>query len=286
MSGIARLRAIATRRSDERPHVIALHCSGGTGRQWRHLAQVLGPSFDVTAPDLIGCGEGPSWHGTGAFRLTDEARRIVSIIDRSRDRVHLVGHSYGGAVALRVAMERPHRIASLTLYEPTSFHVLRGLGPDGRRALHEICTIAEGINELILAGRHHDAAQAFVDYWNGIGAFVTLSPEARASVARFMPYGVLNFQALCEERVSLAAYRRLRVPLRILCGALSPQPAQLVAQGLARAMNPGSLRVIDGVGHMAPVTAAAVQIATEMADHIRAIENATRGVSQSRTQAA
>jgi hypothetical protein len=51
-------------------------------------------------------------------------------------------------------------------------------------------------------------------------------------------------------------------------------------------MNPGSPRVIDGVGHMAPVTAAAVQIATEMADHIRAIENATRGVSQSRTQAA
>src|SRR6266516_1098475 len=35
--------------------------------------------------------------------------------------VHLIGHSYGGGVALRVAVERSNRIASLTLYEPTAF---------------------------------------------------------------------------------------------------------------------------------------------------------------------
>jgi pimeloyl-ACP methyl ester carboxylesterase len=285
MSGIARLQAIRLRRSAERPHVVALHCSGGSARQWRHLAQALGSGFDLTAPDLIGSEQGPSWHGTGAFRLTDEARRIVSIVDRSRYRVHLVGHSYGGGVALRVAMERPHRIASLTLYEPTSFHVLRGMGPDGRHALNEIRTIASGISDLVGAGRYLDAAHIFVDYWNGIGTFVTLSGEARANVARFMPQAGLHFRALCEEGFSLANYRRLRLPLRIFSGSVSPSPAQIVAYGLSRAMNPGALRIIGGVGHMGPVTAPA-QIATEMADHIRATDAAMRGVDQSWDEAA
>jgi len=285
MSDIARLRTGRPRRSGERPHIIALHCSGGSGRQWRHLAQVLGPAFNLTAPDLIGCGEGPPWHGAGAFWLTDEARRIISIVDRSRDRAHLVGHSYGGGVALRVAIERPHRIASLTLYEPTSFHVLRAMGPDGRHALHEIRAIASGISDLVLDGRYHDAAHIFVDYWNGVGTFVTLSREAQANVARFMPQAGLHFRALCEERLSLMAYRRLRLPIRIFAGSVSPQPAQLIAYGLARAMNRGALRIIEGIGHMGPVTAPA-RIAMEMADHIRSIEAVARGVNQSWDQAA
>ena len=285
MSGIARLQTSRARRSGERSHVIALHCSGGSGRQWRHLAQILGPAFNVTAPDLIGCGEGPSWHGAGAFRLTDEARRIISIIDRSRDRVHLVGHSYGGGVALRVAMERPHRVASLTLYEPTSFHVLRAMGPGGRHALHEIRTIASGISDLVLDQRYHDAAHIFVDYWNGVGTFVTLSGESQADVARFMPQAGLHFRALCEENISLTAFRRLRLPIRIFCGSVSPQPAQLAAYGLARAMNPGALRIIEGVGHMGPVTAAG-QIAMEMADHIRSVAAVARGINQPWDQAA
>jgi len=285
MSGIARLQAIRLLRSADRPHVVALHCSGGSARQWRHLAQALGSGFDLTAPDLIGSGHGPSWHGTGAFRLTDEARRIISIVDRSPDRVHLVGHSYGGGVALRVAMERPHRIAGLTLYEPTSFHVLRSMGPDGRQALNEIRTIAGGISDLVGAGRYLDAAHIFVDYWNGIGTFVTLRGKARANVARFMPQAGLHFRALCEEGFSLAAYGRLRLPLRIFSGSVSPSPARIVAYRLSRAMNPGALRIIEGLGHMGPVTAPA-QIAATMADHIRSIETGTRGSERSWGQAA
>jgi pimeloyl-ACP methyl ester carboxylesterase len=285
MSGTARIRAISSPCAEKRPHVIALHCSGGNGRQWRHLAQALGPSFNVVAPDLIGCGDGPSWHGTTAFRLSHEARRIVSIVDRVPNRVHLVGHSYGGGVALRVAMERSHRIASLTLYEPTSFHILRAMGPDGHRASHEIHTIAGGIIDLVTAGRYHDAAHLFVDYWNGVGIFLALSAEAQGNVARFMPQAVLNFRALFDENLPLVAYGRLHAPLRIMCGASSPQPAQLVAQGLARAMTPGSLRVIEDMGHMGPVTAAA-RMAGEMADHIQSIDVAPREISQPWHQAA
>ena len=120
------------------PRIVALHCSGASGRQWQQLRQVLGSQFNFLAPDLIGCGANPHWSGEHSFTLADEAAPIVSIMDALDMPVHLVGHSYGGGVALRAAVERPHRVASLSLYEPTVFHVLNSMGAKGRAALNEI----------------------------------------------------------------------------------------------------------------------------------------------------
>ena len=116
----------------KRPVVIALHCSGADGSQWRKLSAALAPDFAVVAPDFIGANGAVAWHGQRQFTLADEAKRILSVIEASHEPVHLVGHSYGGAVALRVAMARPSCIASLSLYEPSAFHLLRELGPTRR----------------------------------------------------------------------------------------------------------------------------------------------------------
>jgi pimeloyl-ACP methyl ester carboxylesterase len=79
------------------------------------LRTAIGSRFNVLAPDLLESGAALRWRGDGPFRLTDEARAIVDIIDATEGPIHLVGHSYGGCVALRIAIERPHRVASLSL---------------------------------------------------------------------------------------------------------------------------------------------------------------------------
>jgi pimeloyl-ACP methyl ester carboxylesterase len=252
-----------------RPVVVALHCSGGSGRQWRHLARALGPRFNMVAPDLIGCGARAHWSGEHPFTLADEAAGIVALMDGAAAPVHLVGHSYGGGVALRAAVERPHRVASLSLYEPTAFHVLRSMGPDP--ALREIQAIADEVGRAVAAGAYRSAAVRFVDYWNGKGAFAALDREGQASLVRYIPKAVLDFRALIGERTPLVAYRRLRMPLRILCGEHSPNPAILVARRLASVMNPGAIRVVGGAGHMGPFSHADM-VARELADHIAASE--------------
>ncbi len=95
--------------------VIALHCSGAGAGQWRALADVLGARHPLIAPEHYGCESTGPWTGEHAFTLADEAERTIEIIDRTDANVHLVGHSYGGGVALRAAVERPDRIAGLTL---------------------------------------------------------------------------------------------------------------------------------------------------------------------------
>ena len=244
----------AAARSNSRPMVIALHCSGGTGQQWQELTQALGPIFRVISPNLIGCGDNPLWGGENPFALADEARPLVEIIDAWNGPVHLVGHSYGGGVALRLVVERPSRIASLSLYEPTAFHVLKATGEDGQAALEEIRTLAAEIGRHVVTGAYRAAARRFVDYWHRAGTFDALKPDAQANLVRYVPKACHDFRALIEEPTPLVAYRRLRIPLLLIIGQHAPAATELLARKLAMVINPGALRVLTGAGHMGPTS--------------------------------
>ena len=96
-----------TVRSACRGWVIALHCSGASAVQWRELGSVLGVGYELTAPEHFGGHvSGGPWTGERVFTLADEAERTINLIDGGRGRVHLIGHSYGGGVALHVALRR------------------------------------------------------------------------------------------------------------------------------------------------------------------------------------
>ena len=122
--------------------VIALHCSGAGAGQWRALAEALGPAYRLDAPEHYGCESTGPWSGAHVFTLADEAARTFDLIDRSKRKVHLIGHSYGGGVALHVALAWPDRISSLTLYEPSAFHLLEAMGDRGAAAFAEIAEVA------------------------------------------------------------------------------------------------------------------------------------------------
>jgi pimeloyl-ACP methyl ester carboxylesterase len=261
MSNIARLPSAA------KPTVIALHCSGASGRAWRQLGQTLGNRFSLIAPDLIGNGTTGPWNGERAFTLADEAALAVKIIDAAERPVHLVGHSYGGGVALRAARERPRRVASLTLYEPTAFHVLKTLGADGRMALDEIRNIAGDLDRNVLSGAYRAAARQFVDYWAGEGSWAALRAEAQAELVRYVPKSCLDFRALIGERTPLAAYRRFNFPILLLQGERASEPVRLIARQLVKAMRFASFRIVYGAGHMGPFSHPEV-VSAMMTDYI------------------
>jgi pimeloyl-ACP methyl ester carboxylesterase len=251
--------------------VVALHCSGADGGQWRALGDALGPASDLAAPEHYGCpGTGP-WTGGRIFTLADEAARTIDLIDRGARSVHLVGHSYGGAVALHVALARPERIASLALYEPSAFHLLKALGEQEDAAFAEIAALARATTERVLAGELSRAAAAFVDYWGGAGAWAALRPAAQAVLVRWMPKAPLDFRALIAEPTELAAYAGLRMPVLVMRGARAPRPSRAIAERLPTLLPDAHLEVVDGAGHMGPLTHGAAVNALIVA-HIDAAE--------------
>ena len=239
--------------AQRRELVIALHCSGAGSSQWRRLADMLGDHYQLLAPEHYGCESAGPWTGEHPFTLADEAARTIALIDATDRKVHLVGHSYGGGVALHVALARPARIASLSLYEPSAFHLLRRIA-GAETALAEIRSVAYAVATGVVAGDYRSAAMTFVDYWNGHGAWDALRPAMQAALIAWMPKAPLDFHALFGEPEELTAYVRVRCPVLVMRGEYAPAPTQLIADTLPSLMRAARLCAVAGAGHMGPLT--------------------------------
>lgn len=235
--------------------VLLLHCSASSGKQWDKLAGALGDRYRAYAPDLHGYGAAQPWVGPGSLKLSAEAALAADELSAEPGDVHVVGHSYGGAVALRFAVEQPWRVRSLTLIEPVAFHTLREGGARDRRLLDSVQRVAASVIKALLTGDYHAAMQRFVDYWSGAGAWDRAWPETRQWLSRHAPKVVLDFHAAINERTSLDTYRRrFTVPVRIMRGELSPEPTRRIAELLSESIPGASLTTIPGAGHMLPLT--------------------------------
>jgi pimeloyl-ACP methyl ester carboxylesterase len=250
-----------------RAQVVALHCSGGGASQWRQLAETLSPNYEVLAPEHYGCDSSGPWSGEHAFTLADEAARAIALIDENEEKVHLVGHSYGGGVALHVALARPDRIASMALYEPTAFHLLRQMGEAGAEAYAEIAAVARRTCESVVTGNYRGGVAAFVDYWNGPGAWNAMRPAAQKALISWAPKGPLDFRALLDDPTHLSAYQALQFPVLLLRGENAPMPTRIIVQALSELLPDNRLTVIDGAGHMGPLTHAS-EVSPLIGQHI------------------
>ncbi|MEZ2329317.1 alpha/beta fold hydrolase [Mesorhizobium sp. RCC_202] len=100
--------------------IVLLHGFGSCQAIWHHVAASLTPAMKVLAYDLPGHGHSMQCEGIGGAKPA--ARAILAdLAARGLDRVHLVGHSMGGAIATLMALADPGRIATLTLLAPGGF---------------------------------------------------------------------------------------------------------------------------------------------------------------------
>lgn len=233
-------------------HIVALHCSGANEMQWRRLRDALGATGSFHCPEFYGCERTGPWTGERGFTLMDDARLAIAAIDAVDGPVHLVGHSYGGGVALRVAVERRERIASLALYEPSAFHLLKTMGSAGAGALAEIRGVAHRTAAGLATGDYSAALAGFVDYWNTPGAWQALRPDVQAGLRVWAPKAPLDFHALIEEVTPVAAFRRLDIPVLLMRGTRVRRPSRAVIARLCEILPDCRVAVVDGAGHMGP----------------------------------
>jgi pimeloyl-ACP methyl ester carboxylesterase len=93
-----------------------VHGLGGSATNWTDLGWLLGDTLEGTAIDLPGFGRSAP---PPDYRLDTHVRAVVAFLEHDRrGPVHLFGNSLGGAVATRVAAERPDLVRTLTLISP------------------------------------------------------------------------------------------------------------------------------------------------------------------------
>jgi pimeloyl-ACP methyl ester carboxylesterase len=244
------------------PEVLCLHSSGSSSSQWRQLIESAQAEFRVVAVDFLGHGRSPGQ--PAHFDLACESVHVWDTLSSSREPVHLVGHSYGGAVAIDLALRRAERIASLTVYEPVLFPLL----DPGSAEYAEITSVGGGIVKNARAGDLEAATAAFIDYWNGPGSWRALEAEQQQRAqARIEPVAA-HFEALFGSALTLERLHALHVPTLVLRGDRSPAAARAVCERLAT-LACVTVQTFTGLGHMGPMSHAGT-VNAAIVGHLRA----------------
>jgi pimeloyl-ACP methyl ester carboxylesterase len=248
--------------------IVLLHCSSGSSGAWAPVMNHFGQDYRVLAPDLLGYGRSAPWPRDAVLAPDAELGAVAALLDIAGRPVHVVGHSYGGTVALNAARRFSRQVASLTLIEPVVFHLLRRAHePDGWR---EIAALAERHVALVGEGRDAAAAEAFIAYWIGPKAWQQMPDAARDSVVRSAAKVAAEWRLMFAAEDDRDAIAGLDAPTLLICGGRTRTPARRVVEVLRRALPRALYHEIADAGHMSPLTHPA-DIAEAIRRHVDSI---------------
>lgn len=226
---------------------LLLHCSLAHSGAWTGVARALSDRLHLTAPDLVGHGKGPA--RDPARDIHDQATEAA--LGHLPDApAHLIGHSFGATVALRLALEHPGRVASLTLIEPVLFAAARGQPGWARHR-----AAMAGLAPLQDADDAEGATRCFLSEWGGGTPLDAMPAAQRAYMVARIWVVPASAPALEEDRAALVPrLGQLTCPVLLLEGDRSPPVIGEIQTALAAAIPQAKRVVVPGAGHMAPIT--------------------------------
>lgn len=236
------------------PSRLMVHCSLADQRAWRPLVQALPPARNI-AFDLPGHGRSADWDGT-AYQ-SDSVAIAAALLDQP---AHVIGHSFGATVVLRLAIERPDLVQRLTLIEPVFFAAARGT-PE-----HAAHTLA--FAPFVTAWNQGDritAARIFIDIW-GLGVpWDDLAPRQQTDLASRIHLIPATAPAIEDDAHGMIPrFGEMTCPVDLIEGAQSPAVIGAIMARLQQGIPQAVRHRIDGAGHMVPLThAAQVALALE-----------------------
>ncbi|SPF77555.1 alpha/beta fold hydrolase [Pseudoprimorskyibacter insulae] len=243
-----------------------LHCGMTHSGVWSRVAEPLGDRLTMTAFDLPGHGQSGDWDHRKPFH--DQATEIAQTF--LTDGMHLIGHSAGATIALRLALENPGMVRSLVLIEPVLFAAARAVAPD---ALEDHAQHAAPMEQALTEGRYADAAPLFFVTWGGGAQWDDLPPPRQADFVKRVPTVVGTKDHFYHDVAGLMGERRLEAldcPVLLIRGSASPAIIAAVHDGLEARLPNATQQVVDGAQHLLPLTHAKL-VSGLISDHLNAV---------------
>lgn len=226
--------------------VIMAHCSLARHEVLLPLVKTL-PDMAFTLFDLPGHGRSAAWDSSSPY----QEQAVAQMAELISEPAHVFGHSLGATCALRLALEAPEKVRSLTLAEPVFFAAAKGTPAHAVR-LEENAEFSAAFE----AGDHLEAARLFMNKWGGT-PWDTLPAAIQRQMAKSIP---MVFATGCEleddpsNQLAPGRLEALTMPVLLLEGTESHPVVADIQATLARRIPKAQRKIIQGAGHMLPMT--------------------------------
>ena len=218
--------------------VVLLHGFGGDAMSWANIQTALARHVRSLAMDLPGHGQAIGWPEIGHAGLS--AKAATRTLDGlGLERIHLVGHSMGGAIATLITLRAPERIASLTLLAPGGF--------------------GEEINHRLLrryaSAREEEQIQLLLEQFFGWENPVPRKLAAHIAEARKAPGAIEALETIVDAIIDGERQKtlprdklgELACPVKVIWGT---QDRVLPTRQAHRMPGPVAVHVFERTGHM------------------------------------
>ncbi|MFK7870194.1 MAG: alpha/beta fold hydrolase [Roseobacter sp.] len=239
--------------------VLALHCTLGHGGNWRRLASALPQTTRVIAPDLPGhgkaapCAEGADLHD----QCTALARAVLT------EPMDVISHSFGATVALRLALENPQYVRSLTLIEPV---LLVAAACDAPAVMATYLEEAKPFEAALATGDYVTAARLFNRVWGDGTAWRDFSEQAQRYMSDRISLVPRQAPAIVGDTPGFMRKGRLEgldIPTLLIEGTQTEPVIGAIHDALMARLPKVRRASIPAAGHMCPLTHP-VEVATEI----------------------
>ena len=248
--------------------IVLVPGSCSTGAAWRPLVSAWDSQFRSITTSLLGYGETAERRTAEDPSIAHEAEALESVIRKAGGNVHLVGHSFGGLVALAVAIRKRVPLASLVIVEAPAAEVLREANEDQhyrsfRRMTDSYFADYEQGNV--------EAIAAMIDFYGGAGTFASWPSRVRAYAVKTTPVNILDWASAYAFPLSAVLLAAVQLPILVLRGGASHPAVQRANALLSERLNDAILTTIDGAAHFM-ITTHANEVARLIKDHVNRSE--------------
>ena len=228
------------------PALVFLPGSYSTAAAWRPIQRLLEPRWRLVTTSLLGYGESMDSRSRHDFGMQHEVKLVEALCRHVGQPVHLIGHSFGGTIALAAALAATVPVASLSLFEGNPIDILRGR--DGGVLYQETLRMSRAFEAAVHAGEP-DAPGRIIDFWGGADAYAALPDAVKAYCRQTAAVNVLDWHTAFGFKVTITDCASLQLPVLLVRGERANPAMTAITAALQGCVPNARPHVVEGAGH-------------------------------------